>query len=369
MSKARDYYALLGVQPNSSASEIKKAYRRLAMKYHPDRNPNDRKAEAKFKELTEAYEVLTDPKKRETYDRFGAGPFESFGGRGPQGQGNPFDFQDIFGGAGKRGQGQKNFHFGGDGWSKASFSDLFEDLFTDSGRGPFQNTHTHRTQSQHSNRQSHSSHPKQKGRDLSYSISIRLEEVLSGTSRTIQFLRTDSTKAKKVEKILVQIPKGVQNKQTLKLAGKGEHGPRGYGDLYVQIKMEEHLLFDRKDNQVFMDLPISFIDALLGVEELEIPTLDGKCKLKIPAGTHSGKLFRLRHKGLPSLAKGKGKSDVTGRGDMIVKILVDIPMPERLKTLTEEEKNLLKKWKEKSKKDFPLIHTFNKKVNKTLSER
>ena len=369
MPKNPDYYALLGIKRNSTPSEIKKAYRRLAMKYHPDRNPNNKQAETKFKELTQAYEVLTDPKKKEAYDRFGENPFEGMG----MGAGNPFDFQDFFRGAprGRRGnssQHRKNSGFSSTWQGAAPFADLFEDLFTE--KGPFQNTgnagnagNTGNTR----NKQNQRNQRNQKGKDLSYFISIRLEEVLKGTSRTIQFLRKDSMGTKKLEKILVKVPKGVQDKQSLKLAGKGDYGLDGYGNLYVQIQIQKHLLFQRKDNQILMDLPLSFVDALLGVEELEIPTLDGKCKLKIPAGTHSGKQFRLQGKGLPSLSKSKFNHS---RGDMIVKILIDIPQNLNLKNLSNSEKELLKKWKkEEFKKDFPLLKAFNEKVNKILSER
>ena len=404
-----DYYALLGVSRDSSPSEIKKAYRRLAMKYHPDRNPNNRQAEAKFKELTEAYEVLTDPQKRATYDRFGKNPFGGMGGMGGAGRGSPFDFQDLFRGAGNAGRGRGNkreFRFGS-GWEKSPFSDLFENLFQEGepfqhpnsnpnpNTNPNSNPNTNPNSGQNPYGRQAPPHGErggrgaesQKGRDLSYSMSFRLEEVLTGTSRTIQFLRKDSQGQRKREKISVKIPKGVQDGQSLKIKDKGEHGKGGYGDLYVQIQVEKHLLFRRKGDQVLMDLPLSFADALLG-SELEIPTLDGKCQLKIPAGTTSGKQFRLRGKGLPSLVKraggnaGAAAGTATGvagnagatagnagmaRGDMIVRILVDIP--KNPYSLTESEKELLKKWKDKDREDFSLLKDFREKVKKVLSER
>ena len=360
MSKSPDYYELLGISRGSSTSEIKKAYRRLAMKYHPDRNPNNRQAESKFKELTEAYAVLTDPKKRETYDRYGKTPFgeNPFSGMGGPG-GAAFDFQEVFRNATRTAGGGNRSKREQSAWGKTSFTSLFEDLFKENN--PFRNYEDSYSQTQ--------SYGKEKGKDLSYFVSICLEEVLSGTSRTIQFLRINARGVKKEEKVSVQVPKGVQDKQSLKLTGKGEHGHGGYGDLYVQVKVEKHLLFQRKDNQILMDLPISFLDALLGVDELEIPTLDGKCKLKIPAGTHSGKQFRLRGKGLPVSPKGSKEpaNSRFQRGDMIVKILVDIP--EKLKDLNPSEREFLKKWREQSKEEFPLLRAFNEKVKKVLSER
>lgn len=361
MSK-RDYYEVLGVDKNISERDLKKAYRRVAMKYHPDRNPDDKEAEEKFKEANEAYEVLSDSEKRAAYDQYGHRAFE--GGMGGGGG---------FGGA--------------EGFSDA-FGDIFGDIFgggRSRQRGPAP------------------------GNDLQYNLELDLEQAVKGAEVEITIPNIVSCKpcngsgAKPGSKVNtcqtcggtgqvrvqqgffavqqtcphcqgkgkiiadpctscrgqgvvrenktlnVKVPAGVDNGDRIRLSGEGEASREGgaTGDLYVSIHVRRHRLFERDGKNLHCDVPISFIDAALG-GELEVPTLDGKVKLKIPAETQTGKMFRLRGKGVKPVRGGN-------IGDMLCRVVVETPV-----NLNKQQKELLEQLQEsleKSGKD----HTHNPK--------
>ena len=348
MSK-RDYYDVLGVAKNASEAEIKKAYRRLAMKHHPDRNTGDKSAAAEksFKEAKEAYEVLSDAQKRAAYDQFGhAGVDPSMGGGG----------------------------FGG-GAGGASFSDIFGDVFGDifgGGRGGGGGSRV------------------QRGADLRYNLELSLEDAVAGTSVKIKvptLVKCDTcggTGAKKgsspktcgtcqgagqvrmqqgffsvqqtcptcrgrgtviedpcgtcrgqgrvqeTKTLSVKVPPGVDNGDRIRLQGEGEAGDHGGppGDLYVQVQVREHAIFTRDDSHLYCEVPIDFPTAALG-GELEVPTLGGKVMLKIPEGTQTGKMFRMRGKGVKPVRGGP-------QGDLICRVVVETPVK-----LTDHQRDLL----------------------------
>lgn len=332
MSK-KDYYSLLSVSRSASADEIKKAYRKLAMQYHPDKNPGDKKAEEKFKEISEAYEVLSDPKKREMYDQFGHAGAQGFGG----GAGGPFG---GFGGAGA-GAGAGGFGQGGD-----PFQDIFGDVFSEifgNARGPGAGAGAGRTRRP------------SKGTDLRYTLNISFEESALGCEKVISFMRQRGGKEEPA-KLSVNIPAGVKEGQRLKLAGEGD-GPMGgaAGDLYVIVNIQDHPLFRRNENDVTLDLPIIYTDAILGTN-IEVPTLTGKAMIRIPPGTHSGQTFRLKGKGFPKLGG-------FGSGDMLVKVLVDTPS-----SLSNRQKELVEELA-KSTEGSPLVKAFQEKVNQLMRSR
>jgi molecular chaperone DnaJ len=342
----RDYYDVLGVSRDTDEKEIKRAYRKLAMKYHPDRNPDDAEAEVKFKEATEAYDVLMDANKRAAYDQFGH--------------------------AGVDGQAGGGGGFGGGG---ASFSDIFGDVFGDifgGGRG-------------RSNR----------GADLRYTLELDLEEAVHGTSVKIrvpghvecdlcegsgaaegsraetcgtckgmgqvrmqqgfftvqqacptcrgvgQIIKNPCSKCQgagrlQEEKTLsVKVPPGVDTGDRIRLSGEGEMGIEGGppGDLYVQVAVREHSIFTRDGRNLYCEVPISIVDAALG-GELEVPTLDGRVKLKIPPETQTGKLFRLRNKGVSPVRGGPA-------GDLLCRVMVETPV-----NLTKKQKDLMEQFQE-----------------------
>ena len=340
MSQA-DLYETLGVARDISADELKKAYRKLAVKYHPDKNPGDKEAEAKFKEISSAYDILKDPEKRAAYDRYGHAAFQGgMGGGGSRYSGHdPFDvFREAFGGQG-----------GG----------IFEEFFG-SGGGQSQGGATH-------------------GSDLRYDLEITLEEAVKGCEKEIRYKRpvgckrcggngaepgskktTCSTcggsgqlssnrgfisfrqvcpkcqgagitidkpctnchgegREMETSTVKVRIPAGVATGSKLRSAGKGEAGQMGgpAGDLYIVIHVKTHELFERQDYDLFCEVPIKFTLATLG-GSINVPTLFGKGSLKIPAGTQSGTTFRLRGQGVPYL-RGSGK------GDLLIRVQVEVP--------------------------------------------
>ncbi|CAM3762984.1 molecular chaperone DnaJ [Parendozoicomonas haliclonae] len=347
MSK-RDYYEVLGVARDTSDKEMKKAYRRLAMKFHPDRNPGDKEAEDKFKEVNEAFEILSDPQKRAAYDQYGhAGVDPNMGGAGGFGGGfGGGNFGDIFG-------------------------DVFGDIFGGGGSG-----------------RGHSS--VQRGADLRYNLELDLEEAVRGVEKKIRIptlvscKTCDGSGAKKgtspvtcttcggvgqvrmqqgffavqqtcpdchgtgkmikdpcpdchgqgrvqeYKTLSVKVPKGVDTGDRIRLTGEGEAGVNGgpAGDLYVQVEVREHKIFHRDGKHLYCEVPITFTDAALG-GEMEVPTLDGKVKLKIPAETQTGKMFRLRGKGVEPVRGG-------AQGDLICKVVVETPV-----NLTSRQKELL----------------------------
>lgn len=340
MSK-RDYYEVLGVSKDTDEKDIKKAYRREAMKYHPDRNPDDPKAEEKFKEATEAYDVLMDSRKRAAYDQYGhAGVDPSMGGGG-FGGGN---FSDIFG-------------------------DVFGDIFGGGGRGRG---------------------GPQRGSDLRYTLDISLENAVKGATVEIRvpslsacgtcagsgakkgsspatcgtcggagqvrmqqgFFQVQQAcpacrgrgktitdpcgachgqgRVEKTKTLSVKVPPGVDTGDRIRLSGEGEAGPEGGppGDLFVQMSVRQHPIFERDGKNLFCEVPITFVDAALG-GDLDVPTLDGRVKLKIPQETQTGKLFRLRGKGVKPVRGGSV-------GDLLCRVVVETPVK-----LNKEQKALL----------------------------
>jgi len=328
MSK-KDFYQTLGVTKSSTADEIKKAYRKLAMQYHPDKNQGNKKAEDKFKEISEAYEVLSDTEKRKNYDTFGHAGVNGnpFGGGGQQ-QGNPF------------GRG------GGNPFGNADINDLFGDIFGEAFGGGART----RSSQQHQ-RPRHAS----KGADLRYTLTITFEEAFTGTEKVISFVRQVGSR-EEAAKLSVTVPAGVKEGQRLKLSEEGDKPSSGAaGDLYVIINLQEHLLFKREEADVMLDLPVKYTEAILGTE-VEIPTLSGKAQIKIPAGTYSGQVLRLKGKGFPRIGG-------IGNGDMLVRLLVDTPLKTnaRQKELLEE----LNRYAEET----PLVKTYKEKLESLLRSR
>jgi curved DNA-binding protein len=305
----KDYYKILGVDKKASQDEIKKAYRKLAVKYHPDKNPGDKTAEEKFKEIGEAFEVLGDPEKRQKYDQLGAN-WKNFQSGHAYSGGNPFG----------------NFNFGDGGTfvevdlddfmsGNSQFSDFFNAFFGVGGRAKSSNFGS-------------SKGDFRQAADYETTVEITLEEAYHGTSRIIQLEN---------EKIRINIKPGSRDGQTLRVKGKGQKAPNGQnsGDLYVKIKVSNHPKFERKENDLYTSQKIDLFTAVLG-GEIIVETLDGKVKLPIPAGTQSGKTFRLKNKGMP-VYHGKNQF-----GDMYVKIEVQIPerLSEKQKKHFEELKTL-----------------------------
>jgi len=372
----RDYYEVLGVVKSASSEEIKKAYRKSALKYHPDKNKGDKAAEAKFKEASEAYHVLSDKERRASYDQFGHAAFE--GSRGGKGYSN-FDFSgsfsDIFG------------------------SDIFDDFF-----GGFGSARGKRRRSSDF-----------RGADLRYDLSISLEEAYHGKRQEVNFSSTDKCvrcdgygaepgskpiscsmcdgqgqvrsnqsfftiqqtcpecngsgekistpctecrgvgKKQNRKKIFANIPKGVDDGTRIRLSGKGEAGTKGgaNGDLYIFVSIDNHNIFKRSEENLFFEFPISLADAALGVT-VEVPTIDGgKAKVKIPAGTQNGKQFRLKSKGMPVMRN-------KNYGDLYIQAITEVPT-----SLTKEQKNLLEQFKKlEDQKTNPIIKDFFDKAKK-----
>jgi len=340
----RDYYEVLGVSKDASDADIKKAFKRLAMKYHPDRNPDDHTAEEKFKEVKTAYDVLSDAQKRAIYDQYGQAGLQ--GGMG-----------------------------GGGAHGGASFSDIFGDVFGDIFGG------------------GHGGARQRRGADLRYNLELSLEDAVRGTTVKIRVptaveckecngsgarkgtnpttcttchgagqvrmqqgffslqqtcpkcrgsgqIITDPCKVchghgrvQENKTLSVKVPPGVDNGDRIRLSGEGEVGEKGApaGDLYVQISVKEHPIFSREDNDLYCEVPISFVTAALG-GELQVPTLDGKVLLKIPTETQTGKLFRLRGKGVKSVRSGVV-------GDLLCRISVETPV-----NLSEQQKEMLREF-------------------------
>jgi DnaJ-class molecular chaperone len=310
MANKDDYYQILGVAKTANEDELKKAYRKLAMKYHPDKNPGDKKAEDMFKRVSEAYDVLRDPQKRSLYDQFGNVDPRMAGGFGGS-KDNPFKnagFDQNF----------RGFHDFYQERTTESFQDLFSEIFGDMFGG--------------------ASPRRQRGTDLKYTIHINFEEAARGTKKTISFMRKRGGKDD-TAKLEISIPAGVKDGQRLKLAHEGDGGssPSEAGDLYVVVNVREHPLFKRNGNDIYFDLPISFTQATLGAN-LSVPTLTGSAQITIPAGTASGKNLRLKGKGFPSVSGGTS-------GDLYIKVLIDAPASVSSKAkslLLELEKELPK---------------------------
>lgn len=322
----KDYYRTLQVDKKASAKEIKKSYRKLARQYHPDVNPGDNSAENKFKDINEAYEVLSDPEKREKYDRFGSEwqRFESGGGSAQD-----FDWANWSarpGGQRTRTMSQEEFDqlFGQGGTGGlGGFSDFFETLFGGGGRtrntsGGFGFGTTQDFAQQRSMR----------GQNIEHGIEITLEEAFNGSSRTLQWEDGRTIDAK--------IPKGVKDGSKIRLSGQGQPGIGGAdaGDLYLKVKILPHQLFERDGDDLKITVRVDLFTALLG-GNIEVNTLDRKVNLAIPPETANDKLFRLRGLGMPKLREPDSK------GDLYAKIKILLPQ-----NLTEEEKELIQQWKD-----------------------
>jgi curved DNA-binding protein len=307
----KDYYNILGVSKTASVDEIKKAYRKLAMKYHPDRNKDDKSAEAKFKEISEAYAVLSDPEKRKQYDMFGANGFQQRFSQ--EDIFRDFDLGSIF----------SEFGFGSRGRGESIFSQIFGGM---GGPGKFH----YRTSGSPfgSSFNGFQGRPQgMKGQDLIYELPVSLEELSNTTNKIISY-QLDGRQ----ETISVKIPAGIPSGHKLRLRGKGQPGRRGGppGDLYVQIKVLDHPVFRRDKDDLYFKKKIRFSEAVLGTQ-VEVPTIENKTlKLKIPPGTQNNAKLRLKGHGLPHMKGG-------GRGDAYAEINIIVP-----KNLNSKQKSLIK---------------------------
>lgn len=352
MSTKRDYYEVLGVDRNVDDQALKKAYRKLAMKYHPDRNPDNKEAEEKFKEVNEAYEVLSDAEKRRRYDQFGHDGVNGQFGGGSQGFGGGFGgfedifgdiFGDVFGGQRTRRRGPER---GQDIKQRVTIS------FEDAAFGKKIEIKLNRTEECSECHGSGAKAGTGKKTCPTCNGTGEVRTVQRTPFGNIQSSRTCSTcngegeiietpcpkchgkgHTRKVKTIEVDIPAGIDDGQMIKLSGQGEIGKKGgpRGDLYIVVSIKEHPLFTRDGFDVYFEMPITFVQATLG-DEIEVPTIDGKVKYTIPEGTQSGTTFRLRDKGIPRL---RGNS----RGDQYIKITVEIP-----KKLNEKQKDILREF-------------------------
>ena len=367
LADKRDYYEVLGVSKNASEDELKKAYRKVSKKYHPDLNPGNKEAEEKFKEVNEAYGVLSDPEKRSRYDQFGhAGVDPNFGAGGGGGfNGAGFDFGDIFsdifgGGFGGFGGGNRrngprrgadvrqvvdiSFEEAAFGCKKKINIAKQEKCDTCGGSGAAPGTTAETCHRCNGTGQIQT----QQRTVLGYMTNVSTCPECHGTGKIIKTPCKDcrgTGRVRKSKTIEIDIPAGIDDGQTMQLSGQGEAGDRGgpNGDLLVTIRVRRHTLFRRQDNDVYITMPITIVQAALGAT-VKVPTLDGPVEYDIPEGTQPGTRFRLRGKGIPFL-RGRG------RGDQYVTVDVEIP-----KNLTSRQKELLKEFDDdkfyKKKKSF-----------------
>ena len=308
----RDYYETLGVAKTASEDEIRSAFRKLARTYHPDVAKDKKVAEEKFKQINEAYEVLSDPEKRKKYDQLGANWNQPGGFQPPPGWGGEQQPGGGFYRYGGGGDGGVEFEFGGTG-----FSDFFEAFFG-GGRG----------QSAFGGGFGRPQPTAERGSDVEADIMVPLEEALNGATRTVSLRRAGSNKT---ETYQVKIPRGVHEGQRIRLAGQGEAGERGgkSGDLFLRVRLARHPDFQVEGSDLVHEEKIYVWQAVLGTE-VQIPTLEGDVRLKVPPGTRSGQRFRLRNKGLP------GSSGT--RGDLYVEVEIEVP-----KKVSQREREL---WEE-----------------------
>ncbi len=304
MAGKKDYYQILGVSKDVSGEELKKAYRKLALKYHPDKNPGDKSAEEKFKEISEAYAVLSDKDKRTQYDTYGMGGFQQRYSEEDIFKG--FKMEDLF----------RDLGFGG--------GDMFNNIFGRRGGGrqrqqqqPGYDFRDFITREQPEGRGA--------GLDLHYELEIPFMDAIKGSQKSVAFTTPYGS-----EEVNVKIPPGISTGKKLRLQGKGNTDPRtgAKGDLYITMKVGEHPVFKRVGNDLYVTKEIKITDALLGAE-VEVPSIDGHKRVKIPAGTKSSAKVRLKGLGVPALDKGVP-------GDQYVQVVLDVP-----KKLTEKQKTLV----------------------------
>ena len=290
----KDYYKVLGVSKSATADEIKKAYRKLARKYHPDANLNKPGAEEKFKGIGEAYEVLKDPQKRQRYDQLGAN-WKQYANTGWPGGGKSYSYD--FGGG--RGFNFENMGMGG------GFSDFFEMFFGNSANQHFSRSDFGGARPGASSR---------KGQDLRSAIEITLKEAYTGTRRSMRLQKEGKTRT-----VNVKIPKGIKDGGKIRLAGEGGPGPGGGpgGDLYLTVNVSRHNIIKRKGDDLYIEVPVTIKEAYFG-GKIDIPTFDGKVDMKLPKGTQSGRTFRLKGKGMPGIKSGK-------HGNLYVKTRIVFP--------------------------------------------
>ncbi|MBT8087091.1 MAG: molecular chaperone DnaJ [Gammaproteobacteria bacterium] len=344
----RDYYDVLGVSKSASADEIKKAYRRLAMKHHPDRNKDDDSSEAKFKEAKEAYEVLKDADQRAAYDRFGHDGVRGAAGGGPggfsaEGFGDIFGdvFGDIFGGGGRRGGGPQVFRG----------ADLGYELQLDLEKAVAGDNVTIDVPTQISCETCDGSGARKGSEPVQCSTcsgvgQVRMQQGFFSIQQTCPACKGAGTtiadpcpdchgrgRVRKTRTLSVKVPAGVDDGDRIRLSGEGEAGRNGgpAGDLYVEIRVKPHKIFKREGSNLSCEVPVSFATAALG-GEVELPTLNGNVSLKVPAGTQSGKVFRLRGKGVTTVRDPR-------IGDLFAEVAVETPV-----NLTAEQRELLEKF-------------------------
>jgi molecular chaperone DnaJ len=316
----KDYYATLGLKKTATADEVRKAFRKLARKYHPDVNPGDKKAEEKFKELSEANDVLSEPKKRKIYDQLGfysdnidPKTAEAYARAGGAAGGNPYGAEgNPFGGYSAPG-GQRvefdlrDFDFGGaqQQGGRGSFRDIFSGIFGGSGGGGVGMPQEP---------------PSMTGTDVEYTVQVPFWESIHGGEMKLNIQRPSAAGKMTPEPVSFRIKPGTRDGQRIRLAGKGNPGARGAaaGDLYIIVRIGEHPVFHREADDISLTLPILPWEAALGAK-VEVPTIDGRAVLRIPPGTQSGQKLRMREKGVPSATR----PGVTG--DQIVELRIVVP--------------------------------------------
>ena len=382
---SKDYYKTLGVAKNATSDELKKAYRDLAKKYHPDKNQGDKEAERKFKEINEAYDILKDDQKRSAYDHFGADAANNMGGAGGGGFGGFGGFEGFGGGGG-------------------GFSDIFEGIFEQFMGGGRQGGARKRT--------------RQKGADLRFDMTISLEEAFSGIKQEIDIKKADTCKTcngsgskgnsgsktcptchghgtvrqgqgffvverpcpechgegevikdpcptchglgitQQAKKLNIAVPSGVEDGNRIRVAGEGEAGLRNgpKGDLYIFIKVKEHQIYKRDSKNLYANVPLPMVTAALG-GSVEIPCIDGtKYSLKIPSGTQTDQIFRLKDKGMPGIQS-------SSRGDYFITVKTETPVK-----LSKKQIDLLKSFEGEGKNNSPTSSSFFKKIKDFLDE-
>jgi molecular chaperone DnaJ len=353
MSK-RDFYKVLDLPKNATEADIKKAYRRLAMKFHPDRNPDDKEAEDKFKEAKEAYEVLTDAQKRAVYDQHGHSGLDAQRGGGGFGAGDAFGdiFGDVFGdifGGGRRGGGRSQVFRG---------ADLRYELELDLNQAVFGHSVEIEVPKLAECETCHGSGAAKGSKPVTCDTcdgagQVRISQGFFQLQQTCPRCRGSGKiiknpcdtclgqgRVRRTRKLAVKVPAGVDNGDRIRLSGEGEAGRNGGppGDLYVEIHVREHAIFERDGEHLSCEVPVSFATAVLG-GSVDVPTLDGQITLKIPAETQSGRVFRLRDKGVKPVRGG-------ARGDLFCRVVVETPV-----SLSAEQRELLRKFDESLRSD------------------